>query len=91
MTSGFVFALAAVFIVAGLLIWLFPETTVVWLRRLLFVRRIVFGIGAIILGLFLLSTGAGLLMTAGAVIVLLLILYLLLDPNDEFGTALPWD
>lgn len=70
----------ALLVAVGL--WYFyPEETERWLVRLLTAKRIVFGIGAIILGLFLLSTGAlGLMLIGGAVLVFAA-LYFLNDPD----------
>jgi len=89
--SSFVLALLIVILVAAGIAWLFPEESERFLRGVLVVRRVVFGIGVIILGLFLLSTGAGGLMALGAVILALVVLYLIHDPDDTFGSALPWE
>lgn len=74
-------------IVTALLLWhFFPEGTEKWLTRVLIARKLVFGVGLIILSLFLLSTGALGLMLVGGLILLLIVLYLLDDPNGELET-----
>jgi len=84
----------ALFVVVSLgiaTVWLFPDGSERFIQGLLFLRRIVFGLGAILLGLFLLYTGAGSLMFIGGIIILLIVIYLLQDPEDLFGVALPWE
>jgi len=44
-----------------------------------------------VFGLFLLYTGALTLMLVGGALMLLVVLYVLHDPDDQFGTALPWE
>lgn len=73
-----------VVVLVALALWhFFPEGTERWLTRVLIARKLVFGVGLVILSLFLLSTGAFGLMLVGGVILLLIVLYLLDDPHGE--------
>lgn len=76
-------------IVAGLLVYFFPEGTEKWLSRLLTARRIVFGIGAVILGLFLLATSAGFLPYIGFGILVSIFVYVYMDPDNELQDLNP--
>lgn len=84
------FPLAVVVAAAAGLVYLFPEASERALVGILLVRRVVFGSGAVILSLFLLSTGNGILMLAGGVILLLILLYVIHDPNGEIQDTAPW-
>ena len=83
-----VLGVIVVVLVALALWYFFPEATEKWLTRVLVARKIVFGAGLIILSLFLLSTGALGLMLVGGTILLLIVLYLLDDPNGELEAYL---
>lgn len=91
MSATFAIALFVVVSLGIATVWLFPDGSERFIRGLLFLRRIVFGLGVILLGLFLLYTGAGSLMFIGGIIILLVVIYLLQDPEDLFGAALPWE
>lgn len=72
----------AVAIAAALILWyLYPDAVERWLVRILTAKRVVFGVGAVILSLFLLSTGSFGLMVLGGVILALIVWYLLEDPD----------
>lgn len=86
---SFLLAVAVVVAAAVVLWYLFPEATERWLTRVLLARKIVFGAGAVILALFLLSTGAFGLMVIGGAVLLLVVLYVLEDPNGELEEYLP--
>lgn len=83
--------LVAIAVTALLLLYFFPEATERWVRRVMLARKVVFGILAIVLALFLLATGAATLMLLGGAIILLGLLWVLTDPNDEFGHSFNWE
>ena len=83
-------ALAAALVAAVVIWYLYPEETERWLVRFLTAKRIVFGLAAIIFGLFLLSTGAFGLMLLGAVLIIVFVLYFLCDPDGYVDQHLPF-
>lgn len=78
-----VMGLVAALVIAVALVYFFPEATEKWLMRVLLARKIIFGVGIVILALFLLATSAGLLPIIGGAILVLVFLYLLVDPQGE--------
>lgn len=79
--SAFIAAMVA--IVAALALWrLYPDAVERWLVRILTAKRVLFGIGMVILALFLLSTGALGLMVLGGIIIALIVLYVISDPDE---------
>jgi hypothetical protein len=84
-----VLGIIAASLVAIGLVWLFPDATERWLRRLMLARKIIFGTGLFVLSLFLIATSASYLPFIGVAILVIIFVYLLLDPQNELADLNP--
>lgn len=75
--------------VAFVLVYVYPEETEKWLVRLLTAKRFILGTATLILALFLIATGASYLPILGVVILVSIFVYVLIDPENEFGDLNP--
>lgn len=85
-----VIGLIVAFGVAFALVSLYPDTTERWLRRLMLARKVIFGIGLFIFAVFLVATGASYLPFIGGALLVIIFVYLLVDPENELADLNPF-